>query len=282
MRWRTVALVALAVLVSGATAAYLRFAARRQAYRELEAAYERNVGMHACRTDTGQYLGPIVGVESSEWRGPDDPVSRTRWLYSVHTVETVEDPSDPTQTLESHKTRHLPVEFLTVTKGKCPDGEPDPERDQRRATITENILYRLARLFRGAATQVRSFRTTQSPLSVMLDVGITQDAHRPLAFEAEAAFAQIWRALSAERTPEALGVFARFRVTVTHRERRLIIVCRRKRSRTGRGSTRSISSSSTATSRKRDGRPGGRIPTERRLVHPSEPWAPLGKTGLNG
>ena len=83
--------------------------------------YQRNVGRHACRADTGEYTGPIVRARYGDWMPPTGGPER-RWLYVVG-VELTPEMLAATRS-EGVAVTVAPVAAWRTTSGKCADGRP--------------------------------------------------------------------------------------------------------------------------------------------------------------
>jgi hypothetical protein len=82
--------------------------------------YEPNIGKHACRADTGSYVGSIVGVRYGAWPSLNGPEGQ--WLYSVRVAWPAGVPLSEEDAVPA--VAAAPALSLTVTTGKCPDGRP--------------------------------------------------------------------------------------------------------------------------------------------------------------
>jgi hypothetical protein len=101
--------------------------ARRQFYWINKWRYERHVGLHACRADTGEYVGQIARI--------DYVVSgdSKQWVYSFkpRPISIYNDP--PTRRDLERVLQAKPVPLrgaaadYTVTGGSCADGRPGRE-----------------------------------------------------------------------------------------------------------------------------------------------------------
>jgi hypothetical protein len=82
--------------------------------------YEPNIGKHACRADTGSYVGSIVGVWYGAWPSANGPEGQ--WLYTVRVAWPVGIPLSEETVVPP--VAAAPALSLTATTGKCPDGRP--------------------------------------------------------------------------------------------------------------------------------------------------------------